>query len=97
MLLTGLTALLQSPIRRVGRGVNNTASHFAALSNLGAETLQDSIITENARRKPRPSGDEADQKYSTAKDGIDGVPTQSLSRRTMIVCIDGKEYSSREI
>lgn len=45
MLSTGLTALLQSPIRRVGRGVNNTASHFAALSDLGAETLQDSVVT----------------------------------------------------
>jgi len=33
-----------------------------------------SRVTENSRRKPRPSGrDEADQQYSTADDGIDGV------------------------
>ncbi len=42
-------------------------------------------------------GDEADQQDSTADDGIDGVPTQSLSRPTVIVCIDGEEYPSREI
>ena len=41
--------------------------------------------------------DEADQQYSTADDGTDGVLTQSLKRLTVIVCIDGEEYPSREI
>jgi hypothetical protein len=42
-------------------------------------------------------GDEADQQYSSADDGTDGIPTQSLIRLAVIVCIDGEEYPSREI
>jgi len=58
-----------------------------------------SVVTESSRRKPRPSGagDEADQQYSTADDGIDGVSNAIIKSFDRVVCIDGEEYPSREI
>jgi len=42
-------------------------------------------------------GDEADQQYSTADDGIDGVSNAIIKSFDRVVCIDGEEYPSREI
>ena len=42
-------------------------------------------------------GDEADQQYSTADDGIDGVSNAIFKSFDRVLCIDGEEYPSREI